>query len=122
MTRQFVLRYDAAWQPIDMTVDAVARGAGFADEMMFAEGKAISEITTGRRAGVQDRKVTPDMLGLPHLFFSAYEALAMRLASIPDGDISGLHRSAGQITIKQTARSTQKIETAGESSTYARTR
>ena len=50
---------------------------------------------------------------LPNLFFSAYEALAMRLASIPDGASFPVYVAPqAEITVKQNARSTQKIETA----------
>ena len=63
----------------------------------FADGKATSEITQAGAPTTKTDTVAPDTLVLPNLFFSAYEALAMRLASIPDGcDVSGLHRPAGR--------------------------
>jgi len=50
---------------------------------------------------------------LPNLFFSAYEALAMRLASIPDGGSFKVYVAPqAEITVKQNARSSQRIETA----------
>ena len=113
VTRQFVMQYDASWQPIEMTVDAVARGASLSIKTTFASGTATSEIRQAGAPASKADKVTPDTLVLPHLFFSAYEALAMRLATIPDGATFPAYIAPqAEITIKQTARSTQKIETA----------
>ena len=113
VTRQCVLRYDANWRPIDLTVDAVARGAAMAIKTTFADGQATSEITQAGAPTTKTDTVAPDTLVLPNLFFSAYEALAMRLASIPDGSSFPAYIAPqAEITVKQTARSTQKIETA----------
>ena len=113
VTRQCVVRYDAQWRPIDLSVDAVARGAAMSIKTSFADGRATSEIV---QAGVPTRKtdqVAPDTLVLPNMFFSAYEALALRLASIPDGGTFKVYVAPqAEITVKQNARSTQKIETA----------
>jgi pimeloyl-ACP methyl ester carboxylesterase len=113
VTRQFVLRYDMNWRPIELTVDAVARGAGLSIKTTFADGKATNEIKHAGAPTTKTDTVKPDTLVLPHLFFSAYEALAMRLASIPDGSSFPAYIAPqAEITIKQTARSTQKVETA----------
>lgn len=113
VTRQCVVRYDAQWRPLELSVDAVARGAVMTIKTTFAGGQATSEVT---QAGAPTRKtdtVAPDTLVLPNLFFSAYEALAMRLATIPDGASFKVYVAPqAEITVKQTARSTQKIETA----------
>lgn len=113
VTRQTVLRYDTNWRPIDMTVNAVTRGASLVIKTTFADGKATSEITQAGAPTTKTDTVTPDTLVLPNLFFSAYEALAMRLASIPDGSSFPAYIAPqAEITVKQNARSTQKVETA----------
>ena len=113
LTRQCVLRYDANWRPIDLTVDAVARGAGLVIKTTFADGKATSEVTQAGTPTTKTDTVSPETLVLPNLFFSAYEALAMRLASIPDGSTFPAYIAPqAEITVKQNARSTQRIETA----------
>lgn len=113
VTKQCVVRYDADWRPIDLAVDAVARGAALSIRTTFAGGQASNEVT---QAGAPTRKtdpVAPDTVVLPNLFFSAYEALAMRLAAIPDGASFKVYIAPqAEITVKQNARSTQKIETA----------
>ena len=112
-TRQFVLRYDTNWRPIDLTVDAVARSAGLVIKTTFADGKATSEVTQAGTPTTKTDTVSPDTLVLPNLFFSAYEALAMRLSSIPDGSTFPAYIAPqAEITVKQNARSTQRIETA----------
>ena len=113
LTRQCVLRYDANWHPIDLAVDAVTRGAALVIRTTFADGKATSEVTQAGAPTTKTDTVAPDTLVLPNLFFSAYEALAMRLASIPDGSSFPVYVAPqAEITVKQNARSTQKIETA----------
>ncbi len=113
LTRHCVLRYDANWRPVELTVDAVTRGAALAIKTTFADGKATSEITQAGAPTTKTDTVAPDTLVLPNLFFSAYEALAMRLASIPDGSSFPAYIAPqAEITVKQNARSTQKIETA----------
>jgi pimeloyl-ACP methyl ester carboxylesterase len=113
VTKQCVVRYDADWRPIDLAVDAVARGAALSIRTTFAGGQASSEVI---QAGAPTRKsdpVAPDTVVLPNLFFSAYEALALRLAAIPDGASFKVYIAPqAEIAVKQNARSTQKIETA----------
>ena len=113
LTRQCVLRYDANWRPLELTIDAVTRGAGLKIKTTFADGKATSEVTQAGAPTTKTDSVALDTLVLPNLFFSAYEALAMRLASIPDGSSFPVFIAPqAEITAKQNARSTQKIETA----------
>ena len=124
VTRQCVLRYDANWHPIDLTVDAVARGAALVIRTTFADGKATSEITQAGAPTTKTDTVAPDTLVLPNLFFSAYEALAMRLASIPDGaSFPGLRRPPGR-DHRQAERALDAEDRDGrvESSTSAPTR
>lgn len=113
VTKQCVVRYDADWRPIDLAVDAVARGAAISIRTTFGGGQASNEVT---QAGAPTRKtdaVAPDTIVLPNLFFSAYEALALRLAAVPDGASFKVYIAPqAEITVKQNARSTQKIETA----------
>jgi len=125
LTRQCVLRYDSNWRPIDLAVEAVSRGAGLVIKTTFADGKATSEVTQAGTPTTKTDTVSPDTLVLPNLFFSAYEALAMRLSSIPDGSTFPAYIAPqAEITVKQNARSTQRIETAKrviEVRTYALT-
>src|SRR5262249_19486062 len=108
-TRRLEVRYDANWKPQELTIDANTKGATFAIHTTFANGQAESEAT---QSGVVKRKTDPvsaDTLVLPNLFFGAYEALAMRLASIPDGSTFRAYIAPqAEIVVKQTARSSQR--------------
>src|SRR4029453_8862968 len=80
----------------------------------FANGQAENEVN---QTGVVKRKtdtVTPDTIVLPAMFFGSYEALALRLPSVADGGTSkGYVAPQAEIAVKQTGRSSQRIETAG---------
>ena len=69
------------------------------------------------QTGVVKRKtdtVTPDTIVLPAMFFGSYEALALRLGSIPVGSTFKVYVAPqAEIAAKETGRSTQRIETAG---------
>lgn len=113
VTRQCLIRYDSAWRPIELSVDAHVRGAGLSIKTTFADGKAESEIT---QAGAPSRKsdaVAVDTIVLPNLFFSAYEALALRLAAMAEGTTFRTYVAPqAEIAVTLNARSTQKVETA----------
>jgi len=112
-TRRLEVRYDANWKPQELTIDANTKGATFAIHTTFANGQAESEIN---QTGVVKRKtdaVSADTVVLPNLFFGTYEALALRLASIPVGSTFHAYVAPqAEIVVKQTARSSQRIETA----------
>ena len=113
VTRHCVVRYDSEWRPVELTVDAVTRGAALSIKTTFGGGQAKSEIVQAGAPTDKTDAVAADTIVLPNLFFSAYEALAMRLASIPDGGSFKVYVAPqAEITVKQTARSSQKIETA----------
>ncbi len=112
-TRRLEITYDATWHPKELIVDASTRGATVAIHTTFAGTQAQSEVN---QSGVVTRKtdvVSADTLVLPNLFFSSYEALALRLSSIPDGGSFKVYVAPqAEITVKQNARSSQRIETA----------
>ncbi len=113
VTRQCVVRYDAEWRPIELSVDAVTRGSALSIKTTFSGGQARSEIVQSGAPTEKTDAVAADTIVLPNLFFSSYEALAMRLASVPDGGSFKVYVAPqAEITVKQNARSTQKIETA----------
>jgi dipeptidyl aminopeptidase/acylaminoacyl peptidase len=112
-TKRLELTYDEAWRPLELTVDASTKGATISIHTTFSGTRAQSEVN---QSGVVTRKtdtVAADTLVLPNLFFGSYEALALRLASIPDGgSFKAYVAPQAEITVKQNARSSQRIETA----------
>lgn len=111
--RQCVVRYDAGWRPVDLSVDAIARGAALTIKTSFAEGRAESEVT---QAGAPTRKtdvVSADPVVLPNVCFSAYEALALRMSGVADGGaIRAYVAPQAEIAVTRVSRTDQKVETA----------
>ncbi|HEX7086593.1 MAG TPA: alpha/beta fold hydrolase [Vicinamibacterales bacterium] len=113
VSRQLFIRYDAQGRPIELSIDALNRGTAFTVNTTFEEGTATSEIVQGGTPSRKQDTVAPNTLVLPNLFFGSYEALARRLASIPDGSsFQAYIAPQAEITVKQNARSSRKIETA----------
>lgn len=113
-TRRAEIRYDQSWRPQSLQLDATVKGGTLAIQTTFVNGQAENEVN---QTGVVKRKtdtVTPDTIVLPAMFFGSYEALALRLASIPDGGTFKVYVAPqAEIPVKQTGRSSQRIETAG---------
>jgi pimeloyl-ACP methyl ester carboxylesterase len=111
--RQCVVRYDSQWRPVELAVDAMARGAALTIKTTFAGGRAESEVT---QAGAPTRKtdvVSTDAVVLPNVCFSAYEALALRMSGIADGAaIRAYVAPQAEIAVTRVSRSDQKVETA----------
>ena len=113
-TRRIEIRYDQQWRPQSLALEASTKGGTLGIQTTFANGQAENEVN---QTGVVKRKadtVSADTIVLPSLFFGSYEALALRLASIPDGGSFKVYVAPqAEIPVKQTGRSSQRIETAG---------
>jgi pimeloyl-ACP methyl ester carboxylesterase len=88
-TRRVSVRYTTDWKPIELVVDATMRGATVSVRSAFAGGKAESDIVQLGQPTKKTDVVSLDTVVLPNLFFSAYEALAARLAAM-SGDAATL--------------------------------
>ena len=112
-TKRLEIRYDGDWHPIELTLDAATRGSTVSLHTDFADGKAANDLNQSGAVTHKTDPVAPDTLVLPNLFFGSYEALALRLASVPDGgSFKAYIAPQAEITVKQNARSSQRIETA----------
>ena len=105
-TRRIEIRYDQEWRPQSLALEASTKGGTLGIQTTFANGQAENEVN---QTGVVKRKtdtVTADTIVLPSLFFGSYEALALRLASIPDGGTFKVYVAPqAEIPVKQTGRS-----------------
>ena len=112
-TRRFSVRYSADWKPIELIVDATARGAAFSVHTTFDGSSAQNEIVQLGQPTTKRDNVSPDTLVLPNLFFAGDEALAMRLAAMQGDTGSFAAYIAPQAEIKLEARrlDVQTIET-----------
>src|SRR5262245_19768773 len=112
-TKRLEVRYDGDWHPIELTLDASTRGSTVSLHTDFADGKATNDLNQSGAVTHKIDQVAADTLVLPNLFFGSYEALALRLASVPDGgSFKAYIAPQAEITVKQNGRSSQRIETA----------
>ena len=112
-TTRFEMRYDREWRPIALEVDGTLRGQPLLMRTVFAGGSATNDIT---QAGQQSRKVdavSADPLVLPTMFFSAYEALALRLraASVPV-EFRAYVAPQAEVSLRVTGSGSERIRTA----------
>lgn len=84
-TSRFELRYDRDWKPLSLDIEATLRGQPLVLRTAFANGKATSSILQAGRDSQKVDDVAADAVVLPNLFFAAYEALALRIASFATG-------------------------------------
>jgi hypothetical protein len=112
-TRRLSVRYTPDWKPIELVIDAIARGAAFSVRTTVAGGKAESDVVQLGQPSKKTDDVTADTLVLPNLFFATYEALATRLAAMPGDRAAFAAYIAPQAEIKLEARrlDLQMIET-----------
>jgi pimeloyl-ACP methyl ester carboxylesterase len=115
-TSRFELRYDREWHPISLEIDATLRGQPLLMRTTFLGGSATNDITQG---GQQNRKVdavSADPLVLPNMFFSAYEALALRLrGAVLPIDLRAYVAPQVEIAMRVTGRGSERIRTADRS-------
>jgi len=113
-TTRFEMRYDPQWRPISLEVEGTLRGGPLIIRTMFAGGTATTDIT---QAGQQTRKVdavSADPVVLPNMFFSSYEALALRLRGITvPGELKAYIAAQAEVPLRITATGPERIQTAG---------
>ena len=78
------IRYDTAWKPLEMTLDATIRGQSQGIHTVFSGTTAISEVTVG---GVPRTVSIPTSAAalLPNPFFGPFEALTRYLRTAAPG-------------------------------------
>ena len=113
-TARFELRYDRDWKPLSLEIDASLRGQPLVLKTAFANGKATSSIIQGGQQTQKTDEVAADTVVLPNLFFGAYEALALRLASASPGtQIKAYIAPQIEIGITLNSINSERIQTAG---------
>jgi pimeloyl-ACP methyl ester carboxylesterase len=82
---RFEMKYDAGWQPLELTIDATLGGKQLALATSFGMTTAINEITQGGTTNSKTDQVSARTIVLPNNFYAAYEAMAARLATAAAG-------------------------------------
>lgn len=84
-TTRFEMTYDGDWQPQRLFVEAAIGNESIGIATTFGLTTAVNEMSQGTRRGNVTHNVSPRTIVIPVNFFSAYAALAARLAHIPTG-------------------------------------
>jgi pimeloyl-ACP methyl ester carboxylesterase len=84
-TTRLEVTYDRDWKPLTTHIEGSLRGQPLLIHTAFSSGNATSEIMQAGQQSQKTDKVSADTLVLPNMFFSAYEALAFRLADTKPG-------------------------------------
>jgi pimeloyl-ACP methyl ester carboxylesterase len=85
VTSKFDVRYGADWQPQQLTIDSTLGGHQLSLATNFGVTTAMSELTQAGQRGSNSVQISPRTVVLPNNFFGAYEALAIRVASLEAG-------------------------------------
>ncbi len=113
--RQFEMRYDSLWKPVDMMIDSVVAGEPYMVRTSFSETVATSEVMENGNSETKKDPVSEQTVVLPANIFGAYEALAARLAvSSPNTIIPTYYAPQAEITISLNRVSDQRITTASK--------
>jgi hypothetical protein len=120
-TSRFEMRYDREWHPISLEIDAALRGQPLLMRTTFAGGSATNDITQGGQQNRKVDKVSADPLVLPNIFFSAYEALAIRLRGVvAPAELRAYVAPQVEIAMHVTGSGNERIRTADRSITATR--
>ena len=112
-TSRFEIEYDTNWEPLRLDVDGSREGTSFRLNSVFRSSEIVNELQEGTDIFTSEDRIQPASVVLPNFFFSAYEALAVRLgATAPGSHLSIYVAPHGYITATIDTVSTQQLETA----------
>jgi alpha-beta hydrolase superfamily lysophospholipase len=113
VTRSLQIRYDADWKPLELTLDATARGQALVVHVGVAGTTATTRGNNGAQPIDRTDTIAPDAILLPNPFFAAFEAVAVRLkAAAPGSTIPVYQGGEPPITIRVGDSETEQIQTA----------
>ena len=84
-SKRFEVTYAPDWQPIDLKIEATVQSRALGLSTSFGTTTAISEISQNGVINSKTDQISARTVVLPNNFFAAYEALAVRLASVAPG-------------------------------------
>ena len=114
--RRFEMRYDQAWTPQELSIDAVLAGEPYGVHTIFTSQQASSEILEGEETRTKVDPISPASVVLPTNFFGSYEALAVRLStSSPGAAIPAYIAPQAEITVRLNRTTDQTIATSAGS-------
>lgn len=85
INNSFSLTYAPDWQPIELRIEAQVQNRQTTLSTSFGTTTATNEITQDGVTNTSTDQITARAVVLPNNFYAAYEALAVRLASLGEG-------------------------------------
>ncbi len=123
VTRNLQIRYDADWKPLELTLDATARGQAVALHITVAGTIATTRGTNAGQTIDRTDTIDPTALLLPNPFLAAYEAVAARLKTARPGSAIPVYQGGPTpITIRVGDSQTEQIQTVARLVRATRTR
>lgn len=108
---KFEARYSTDWQPQSLTLEAQS-GTLMTMTTTFAGTSGTSDVLQGGQRNTLTQTISPRTVVLPNNFFSAYEALAARLATSAVGDTLPVYVAPqAEITGTVSGITTQRLQT-----------
>jgi pimeloyl-ACP methyl ester carboxylesterase len=111
--RRVLVRYTDDWKPLELSVDGTAKGGGFSVHTTFNGTTAENDVVQQGQPTHKVDTVSTDTVVLPNLFFPAYEALAVRIASMKadTGQLRAYVAPQAEIAVDVQRLDVQSIET-----------
>lgn len=82
----FVVRYANDWSPRSIELSAQLRGTPLSLKSTFTGTEVVSDVVQAGQQSSLTHTVSPNTVALPNSFYSAYEALALRLHTMAAGE------------------------------------
>ncbi len=110
--RRLEVKYDAAWKPRSLVLEATARDQTTTLRTTVTDGAARSEFTTNGTPGEKTDAIAADALLLPNPFFAPYEAFSARLRTAAAGTTLQLYTvPQGTVTATVGESTPERIQT-----------
>lgn len=123
ISRRVALRYDANWRPLEVEIDATARGQASGLHTQVSGTTATNVITAAGTTTETTHSIDPASILLPNAFFVGYEAITVRLRTAAEGETIPVYVAPqGSMTIAVGASSTETIQTVARTIQARRTR
>ena len=115
-TQLFEMTYDSDWKPQQLRISGTRNREIFNVDSDFGGDIVTNEVQIGPEASKSEERIDATSIVLPNFFFSAYEALAVRLTMLQPGDQIPIYVAPrGYITARLDSVNTLQLDTAGGS-------
>lgn len=112
-TRQFKVRYDASWKPLEAVIDATVGGtSSFLTTLVTGTSAANELVTPGSERQRRTDTIDAQAILLPNPFIAPYEAVAARAMTAAQGSTLSLYQPGqGSFTAIVGASAEERIQT-----------